>query len=694
MNAERKLTTARILLSLLMFSLSFSLYAQQPDPVRMEISPNPVGKGDRFGITILLDIEDPSMIEVAPPRLSEEIVLLRGPYIRPVWTSVGDEEQRKLTEITYLYRCDDAGRFEIGPYRIVTPGRIFSTMPDLLEVGVYQNRELVIPLETEWDIQPATAYVGQNVICILKALEQRDIRIFDDTRIEPPSEGFFQPAEGVGEIRKFSRGGIELYEIPVESYVFTPSSTGNVMLPRARVNWENGQSVSNRALIEVKPLPEAVLQSGAVGDFTLQAEVDRTELNTGRRINLTVRISGTGNLNYLQFPEIETPAFTLLETDERLEYRATARGYQGWRQYTYTLLAEQQGPANILVKSLTAFNPAEEKIYFSPGKSFPIQITAPLGKQEEESSTDGFPFAIIEQSEMERVYLSFRFSDWVEYLWLLPGPVVFVFFLLLRRRKAVFTVLLLFLLSFSPLDFIPDSTVERLTSAEEAYSNGDYLNAELLYEELLSGLPDVPALHYNAALSAYQQEKIGKAVFHTRCALVQKPMDQKYKRFLNYINDYHGVVTQFDLPFSFHPDFFLFLLTFSLNAAGFSGVFYLFKRRNSYFIVGILLLVVSIVLSIAMSYSVYSSGNRTAVVMTNDSDEYEVKKIPKTGSEADFILQPGETVHIQGGTEQFYFITTSLGQKGWVLKPLVRIVPGIAEFSLLSSETDVTLRPR
>ena len=90
-----------------------------------------------------------------------------------------------------------------------------------------------------------------------------------------------------------------------------------------------------------------------------------------------------------------------------------------------------------------------------------------------------------------------------------------------------------------------------------------------------------------------------------------------------------------------------------------------------------------------MTYSVFSADSRTAVVMISESEVFEVKRIPKAISEADFILGAGETLQVLGGTEEYYFIRTSLGQKGWIEKSVVKTVPNIIELSRDGS-TDVT----
>ena len=159
--------------------------------VSIELSPNPVGRNDRFGVTIQVPVDDASMVVVDGPELDDDILLLRGPYIRPVYSTGPNGEQLKRTEITYVYRCASTGRFEIGPYRISCIDRVYSTQPQLLEVGVYRNRQLIIPLELEWRVSEDTAYVGQNIVSVLTALERPEIEMFEEVSVGSPADGFF-----------------------------------------------------------------------------------------------------------------------------------------------------------------------------------------------------------------------------------------------------------------------------------------------------------------------------------------------------------------------------------------------------------------------------------------------------------------------------------------------------------------------
>ncbi len=74
--------------------------------------------------------------------------------------------------------------------------------------------------------------------------------------------------------------------------------------------------------LEVLPLPEAGRPhdySGAVGQFKLQAELDRQQVKVGESVKLKLRILGAGNNEFYRVPELEdVPGFHVLgEIEER-----------------------------------------------------------------------------------------------------------------------------------------------------------------------------------------------------------------------------------------------------------------------------------------------------------------------------------------------------------------------------------------
>ncbi|MCF7914107.1 MAG: BatD family protein [Spirochaetaceae bacterium] len=664
-----------------LFFTAVFLQAQSGSEVQVEVSPNPVGRGDRFSVTIRVPVEDSSMVEVEEPGFDDAIILLRGPYVRPVNIPGSLGERITHTEITYIYRSDDTGRYEIGPYRVTGVERVYTTEPQLLEVGVYRNQQLIIPLELEWSLSSASAYVGQNVVSVLNALEQPEISMFEDISIGSPAEGFFQMAEGLGSINRIRRGGETLYEIPVASYIFTPSTSGRIALPQARVSYTHGQAVSGRPVIQVLPLPESVQESGAVGDFSLSAEVEKREVRQGDRVSLTVRVEGTGNLNYLRFPDVQLDGFTQLQVEESSDYIPTQNGYRGSRTYTYFLAAEEPGQKRLTVTSLNAVQPTSGRVYSTRSFTFSMDVIPEKRGAVEKQENSGFGFAPLQIDSMQTSEISTRFTQIASYGWMLPGPLLFLFFLLLRRKKLVLLGSLVFFLSFGAVEFSSERVEQTVENAYQAYHQKEFALAEALYLQAARERPEVPDLRYNAALCSFQKGDIGPAVLYTRTALTIQPMNETYAAFLDYISQEHGITTDIEPPFLFHPDLFLLLFTLFINGAGFMGIIYLFKQKNGYFIVSAFMLLASVALVIGLSYSVIQANQEVGVIVAKGESMPAVKKIPHTESSDAFSVKEGELVKIKGATAEFFFVETGLGRKGWILEENIISVPSLKKLS-------------
>lgn len=143
------------------------------------------------------------------------------------------------------------------------------------------------------------------------------------------------------------RGGAEWRRFVVER-AFLPTRLGKVELSapmlRTHVVLREGQrdlfggargrqtdnlySYGKPIELEVLPIPEQGRPDpfyGAVGRFTLEATADRTDLKVGESVQLTLTVRGTGNLEFLAFPELaDLPGFHKLgrKDDARSPERA------------------------------------------------------------------------------------------------------------------------------------------------------------------------------------------------------------------------------------------------------------------------------------------------------------------------------------------------------------------------------------
>lgn len=129
---------------------------------------------------------------------------------------------------------------------------------------------------------------------------------------------------------------------------------------------------SNAINIDVKPLPvqgRPAEFSGAVGDFSMRATIDKTELTANEPINLKVIVSGKGNVRLIdkvnfQFP----PSFELYEPKITSDVQTTQAGVSGSRTLDYLLIPRSAG--NFTIKP-AAFS------YFHPGRGEYITLNTP-----------------------------------------------------------------------------------------------------------------------------------------------------------------------------------------------------------------------------------------------------------------------------------------------------------------------------
>lgn len=122
---------------------------------------------------------------------------------------------------------------------------------------------------------------------------------------------------------------------------------------------------SNPLAIYVKPLPidkKPSGFSGAVGNFKLSGSVDKTELTVNDAITLKLVISGRGNLELINTPDISFPPdFEAYEPKITKNIRTSASGVSGSRTFEYLAIPRSAGDFSVGPIELSYFDPKTEK---------------------------------------------------------------------------------------------------------------------------------------------------------------------------------------------------------------------------------------------------------------------------------------------------------------------------------------------
>ena len=135
---------------------------------------------------------------------------------------------------------------------------------------------------------------------------------------------------------------------------------------------------SPRINIAVKPLPAGAPASfsGAVGSFTMDAVLPQERLAANSAATYTVKISGTGNLTFVQAPKLTLPAsFEQYNVKTTESINTSAAGISGYRQFEYPFIARAEGTYEVEPVEFSYFDPARMQYMTLRSRPLELEIT-------------------------------------------------------------------------------------------------------------------------------------------------------------------------------------------------------------------------------------------------------------------------------------------------------------------------------
>jgi hypothetical protein len=157
--------------------------------------------------------------------------------------------------------------------------------------------------------------------------------------------------------------------------------------------------VSNALSIKVRPLPSdnrPASFSGAVGQFTMKADIDRTELKANEPVVLKVTISGKGNIELVDQVIIDFPPdFETYDPKIANDISATASGISGSRTFEYLAIPRNAGRFTIKPISFSYFDLAKNSYVTLTSPEYSIQVE----KGDQEST--GITYSGVSQKDIQ-----------------------------------------------------------------------------------------------------------------------------------------------------------------------------------------------------------------------------------------------------------------------------------------------------
>ena len=332
--------------------------------------------------------------------------------------------------ITYVLVPQGAGNVTVGAAEVTVEGTTYRTKPLAIEVvdegkapggggsaagGQPQRREEASSESAAQSrvakddillraiVSRTSVFKGEPLRVTFKLYERVPIVGYNDVKF-PSFNGFWAQelnTENARRERETFNG--KVYETLVaKEYLLYPQQAGTLVIEPAEITavaqvviqsrrsldpfFGGGREVFNvprkvksqRAAIEVRPLPEGAPSSfsGAVGSFRMDTDLpsDRFAANSGA--TCTVKISGTGNLTFVQAPKLALPAsFEQYNVKTTESINTSASGISGYRQFEYPFIARAEGTYEVDPIEFTYFDLERRQYVTLQSKPMTLEVT-------------------------------------------------------------------------------------------------------------------------------------------------------------------------------------------------------------------------------------------------------------------------------------------------------------------------------
>lgn len=255
-------------------------------------------------------------------------------------------------------------------------------------------------------------YQGQYLVATVKLYTKKDVAGFEDVKF-PPFTGFWssdlESPQQVMLERENVNGQIyntgllkKVLLMPQRSGELTIDPMEIVVLTRTRVRSNNPfddffggsyRTVQNKlsskpVKINVEPMPAGKPAdfSGGVGSFTMSASVDKNEVKANEAVTLKVKISGAGNLKFINNLKIDFPPdLDVYDPKTTQNIKTDASGMSGSVTFDYLFIPRYAGSYRIAPVSFSYFDTKTKSYKTLKSEDFTIQVEKGNGEADASS---------------------------------------------------------------------------------------------------------------------------------------------------------------------------------------------------------------------------------------------------------------------------------------------------------------------
>ncbi len=392
-------------LALLVVALSASPWsaraAAEPEvTVTLSATPNEAQVGDPVRLEVRVRARGGNIEDLRLNDLKKhlELEIVSHQTMRPMQFSFGFgsgvQKESSISNI-YVLRPRAAGTYEFSPAVAKVDGKIYRSEPLTLVIrpSTSDARDPSNPASApdsapgadlsgaRYDpraflrtvVEPTEVYLGQQVNITVYLYTR--IRLAPQSVVpsKPSMDGFWVHEDPITSLQfeTVSVKGQQYRAYPIQRSAAFAQRSGELTIGPPKIAFDAGtgnffdapqriERVGVPVTVRVKPLPPPVPFNAVLGNYAIDARLDRRTVKTGDAVTLRVNAGGVGNVNDLRIDLPPIAGVRTLQPAIRDQQRLTNGQLSGTRSWEWILIAESPGEHRVPAIELHFFDPDTE----------------------------------------------------------------------------------------------------------------------------------------------------------------------------------------------------------------------------------------------------------------------------------------------------------------------------------------------
>lgn len=412
---------------LLAFLISYFSFLTSGAQTLTGSAPSQVAAGEQFRLTYTINTDDVDGFRAG--NIPDELEILMGPSTsRQSSFQMVNGHTSSSSSITYTYiLCATAnGTFTIPPARATVNGKQITSNSLRIKVSgqAQSNNGSQRQQRQPSGVRSAgTPISGSDLFIKVSANKSRvheqepillTYKVYTLVELTslngkmPDLKSFYSQEIPLPQQKKFTVehvNGKPYRTVTWSQYVMFPQMTGKLEIPsitfegvvvqsnpnidpfEAFFNGGSGYIEVKKQIkapgmsIEVLPLPERPTGfSGGVGQFSVKATLDQTEVKANDPVTLRITVSGTGNMKLLKEPVVKFPQdFDKYDAKQNDETKLTSNGIEGSVTWEFLAVPRHQGSYDIPPVEFTYYDTRENAYRTLKTQGFKLNVAKGSG---------------------------------------------------------------------------------------------------------------------------------------------------------------------------------------------------------------------------------------------------------------------------------------------------------------------------